>query len=88
MSLAWTVEKTMWPVLAAWQAISAVSWSRISPIMITSGSCRRMLRSSEAKVLPALGLISIWVTLSRWYSTGFSMVMMFFWKRSISLRQA
>ena len=31
---------------------------------MTSGSCRRMLRSSQAKVLPALGLTSICVTLS------------------------
>ena len=38
-----------------------------------------MLRSSPAKVLPALGLTSICVTLSMWYSTGFSTVMTFFW---------
>ena len=55
-SLECTVEKTMWPVLAAWQAIDAVSWSRISPIMMTSGSCRRIDRSIAAKVWPGLGV--------------------------------
>ena len=41
-SLVCSVENTRWPVSAAWMAISAVSWSRISPTMITSGSCRTM----------------------------------------------
>ena len=69
----------MWPVLAAWQAIVAVSWSRISPIMITSGSCRRIDRKAVAKVWPALVLTSICVMLSMWYSIGSSTVMMFRW---------
>ena len=56
VSLAWTVENTMWPVVAAWQAIDAVSWSRISPIMMTSGSCRRIDRRLEENVCPALGV--------------------------------
>ncbi len=38
-SLVWIVESTRWPVSAAWMAISAVSRSRISPTMMTSGSC-------------------------------------------------
>ena len=88
VSLEWTVEKTKWPVVAAWQAMVAVSWSRISPIMITSGSCLMIDRRLPAKVWPLLLLISIWVMLSRWYSIGSSTVMMFFWKRSISRRQA
>ncbi len=78
-SLEWTVEKTMCPVLAAWQAMEAVSWSRISPIMITSGSWRRIERSMAANVWPALVLTSIWVTLSIWYSIGSSTVMIFRW---------
>ena len=69
----------MWPVLAAWQAIEAVSWSRISPIMMTSGSCRRIDRRLAANVWPALVLTSIWVMLSSWYSIGSSTVMMFLW---------
>ena len=36
-SLVCTVDNTMWPVRAERIAISAVSRSRISPIMITSG---------------------------------------------------
>ncbi len=56
-----SVASTRWPVCAARRAISAVSSSRISPTQITSGSCRRMLRSDLAKVMPALGLISIWL---------------------------
>ena len=55
-SLEWTVEKTMWPVLAAWQAIDAVSWSRISPIMMTSGSCRRIDRRHGGERLAGLGV--------------------------------
>src|SRR5262249_16813566 len=84
VSLAWTVEKTMWPVVAAWQAIVAVSWSRISPTMITSGSCRRIDRRLPAKVWPALVLISIWGALAIWYSIGSSLVMIFFWNPSVS----
>ncbi len=40
-SLVCRVEKTRWPVSDAWIAISAVSTSRISPTMMTSGSWRR-----------------------------------------------
>ena len=48
-----SVLKTRCPVIAAWTAISAVSWSRISPIITTSGSWRRIARSAAAKVTPA-----------------------------------
>ena len=41
-SLVCRVEKTRWPVSAAWMAYWAVSGSRTSPTMITSGSWRRM----------------------------------------------
>ena len=40
-------------VAAACTAIPAVSPSRISPTISTSGSCRRMLRSAEPNVIPA-----------------------------------
>jgi hypothetical protein len=49
-SLVWMVESTRWPVREAWMAISAVGRSRISPTMITSGSCRRNERSPVEKV--------------------------------------
>src|SRR5262249_55921171 len=75
-----------WGVGGVWQGMCGVWGSRISPIMMTSGSWRNMLRSSEAKVLPALRLTSICVTLWTWHSTGFSIVITFFWKRSIWLR--
>ena len=39
-SLACSVVSTRWPVSAAWMAMHAVSPSRISPTMITSGSAR------------------------------------------------
>src|SRR5207342_1851889 len=45
-----SVENTKWPVSAACTAISAVSASRISPTMITSGSWRTIERSPLAKV--------------------------------------
>ena len=53
-SLVCSVESTRWPVSDAWSAIWAVSWSRISPMSTTSGSCRRIDRSAEAKVRPGL----------------------------------
>ena len=72
------VEKTRCPVKAAWMAISAVSRSRISPTMMTSGSWRTMWRSPVAKDSPILGRTGIWFTPASWYSTGSSMVMIFF----------
>ena len=50
------VESTRWPVSEAWIAISAVSLSRISPTMMTSGSWRRKARSALANVRPIFGL--------------------------------
>ena len=43
-SLVCSVENTRWPVSAARMAMSAVSRSRISPTMMTSGSWRTMCR--------------------------------------------
>ena len=55
-SLVCTVESTRWPVRAERIAISAVSRSRISPIMMTSGSWRRIARRARAKVVTDLGV--------------------------------
>ena len=53
-SLVCRVDSTRWPVWAALTEISAVSRSRISPTMITSGSWRRKARSGgQPKVRPA-----------------------------------
>ncbi len=46
------VDRTRWPVIAAWTAISAVSASLISPTKIISGSCRTIERKPEAKETP------------------------------------
>ena len=54
----------------------AVSASRISPTMITSGSARRIERRPAANVRPARRLTPIWLIPSRRYSTGSSIVMM------------
>ena len=51
-SLVCSVLNTRWPVMAASAAILAVSRSRISPTMITSGSARTSERSAWAKVRP------------------------------------
>ena len=50
------VDKTRCPVWAALIAISAVSRSRISPTINTSGSCRMNARKAEAKLSPILVL--------------------------------
>ena len=76
-SLVWSVESTRWPVSDACSAICAVSWSRISPISTTSGSCRRIERSAEANVRPAFSCTCTWTMFSpRRYSTGSSTVTM------------
>lgn len=72
------------PVMAAEIAISAVSGSRISPTMTTSGSWRRMERKAAAKVSPALALTSTCVMPSMIISTGFSTVTMLMSSRLIS----
>ena len=87
-SFVWRVEKTKWPVREAWMAISAVSRSRISPTMITSGSWRRIERSPLAKVRSILGLTWICPIPWIWYSTGSSTVMMFLSGALISLSAA
>ena len=51
-SLVCSVENTKWPVSDERMAMSAVSRSRISPTMMTSGSWRTMCRSPEANVSP------------------------------------
>ena len=63
-SLVWSVVSTRWPVRAAWTAWVAVSASRTSPTMITSGSCRSTWRSASAKPVPVLGLAAIWLNSS------------------------
>ena len=50
-----SVLRTRWPVSAAERAIRALSESRISPMRIMSGSCRRMrfrARAYEAVSVP------------------------------------
>ena len=46
--------------------------------MITSGSARTIARSPAANVSPAFGATCTCVMPSTWYSTGSSIVMMFF----------
>ncbi len=77
-SLVCSVERTRCPVSADSTAIWAVSWSRISPTMITSGSARTIERRPAAKVRPTLGETCTWVRPTISYSTGSSTVMMFF----------
>ena len=56
------VERIRWPVSAACTAICAVSRSRISPIIMMSGSWRRKERSALAKVSPICGFTCTWLT--------------------------
>jgi predicted phage gp36 major capsid-like protein len=86
--LVWTVENTRWPVSAARIAISAVSRSRISPTIITSGSWRRNERKPDAKVRPFLTLTCTWLMPASEYSTGSSIVRQFFWVVSTSVSAA
>ena len=51
-----SVENTRWPVSDASMPMPAVSLSRISPTMITSGSARRNARIAAAKVKSIFGL--------------------------------
>ncbi|MNG00529.1 hypothetical protein D3C84_834700 [compost metagenome] len=57
-------------------AIWAVSRSRISPTITTSGSWRSMARRPRAKVMSTLVLTWVWPTPSRSYSMGSSTVRM------------
>ena len=83
-----SVESTRWPVSAASIEICAVSPSRISPTMTTSGSERRIERSAVANVRPARRLICTWLIPSSRYSTGSSTVMMLISGRLISASAA
>ena len=74
-SLVWMVASTMCPVRAACIMIWAVSPSRTSPIMITSGSERSIARKPAANVRPALLFTCTWLMPPRRYSTGSSTVM-------------
>jgi hypothetical protein len=60
-SLQCIVDSTWWPVSAASMAISAVSVSRISPIMMMSGSWRKMERSALAKDRPISFFVGTWL---------------------------
>ena len=77
LSLVCKVESTRCPVWEAFSAISAVSLSRISPTIMTLGSCRRMERRQLAKVRPALVFTCTWLMPDITYSTGSSTVMIF-----------
>ena len=68
--------------------ILAVSPSRISPTITTSGSERRIERSAAANVSPARWLICTWLMPGSRYSTGSSTVMMLISGRLICARHA
>ena len=72
-----SVLNTRCPVRAACTATFAVSASRISPTISTSGSCRSRLRSTAGNVSPIFSLTWNWFTRSSWYSTGSSTVQTF-----------
>ena len=69
-----SVVRTRWPVSAASMASPAVSASRTSPTMITSGSARTSERRPVAKVSPLFACTWTCLTPSSSYSTGSSTV--------------
>ena len=73
------VENTRWPVSAASMTVLIVTWSRISPTRMTSGSWRSAERSAPSKPMVSKP-ISRWFTIPRlssnMYSTGSSIVTM------------
>ena len=71
------VLKTKWPVNAAFNPISTVSLSLISPTKIISGSCRKNDLRADANDKPISSLIWTWPTPSNSYSTGSSAVKIF-----------
>ena len=74
----WSVAKTKCPVSAAVIAVDIVSGSRISPIMITSGSWRSTARSASWNDLvscPTSRCEIIALSCEKIYSIGSSMVM-------------
>ena len=87
-SLVCSVENTKCPVSEARIAISAVSMSRISPTMITFGSCRKIWRNPIANVNPMSDRTAIWLIPFSSYSTGSSMVMIRLVTELMELRNA
>ena len=77
-SLVCNVLNTSCPVSDALIAISAVSESLISPTITISGLCLNIDLRPFEKVRPMSGFTCIWVIPPSWYSTGSSMVIMFF----------
>ena len=73
-SLACSVVSTRCPVSADSIAILAVSVSRISPTITTSGSARSIARRPVAKVRPVFGFTWTCLIPSSSYSTGSSTV--------------
>ena len=71
-SAVWIVEKTRWPVSAAFSDVSTVSRSRISPTMITSGSWRSAARRAS-------GNDAVSVPISRW------VMMLLSWEKTNSI---
>ena len=72
-----SVDSTRWPVSAACTAMSAVSWSRTSPTMMMSGSCRISVRTPVAKSTPITGCTCIWLNIGSIISIGSSIVQTF-----------
>ena len=75
-SFVWSVERTRCPVRAAFTAASRESASRISPIITTSGSCRRSDLSAFEKLTLSAESTSACATPGISYSMGSSTVMM------------
>ena len=82
-----SVVSTRCPVIAARMQICAVSASRTSPTMITSGSWRRNARSAVAKSMPTEWRTCTWFRPLKRYSTGSSTVEMLTVGALIRLRQ-
>ena len=70
----WSVLKTRTPVSAARMPMRAVSSSRISPIMMTSGSWRSMARRPSLKPMSPWVLTWVWLTPGIRCSIGSSIV--------------
>ena len=87
-SLVCTVLSTRWPVTDARNAICAVSLSRISPIMTTSGSWRRIARSAVGKDFLPFSSTWTWLIPGTRISTGSSTVTMLSVSSWISRRAA
>ena len=75
--LVWIVDNTKCPVIDALTAILAVSSSRISPIIIISGSCLKIERRVLPKVRPISLITWTWLIPGIFISTGSSTVIIF-----------